>query len=75
MTSSYQNTARLERLIEKKSATLAIIRLKISGLKLVNADPRQIDRFQQFEQAYKTYIRYLENEQEQLRLVHTVRRK
>ena len=75
MTSLYQKLARLERLIEKKSAALAIIRLKISGLKLVNADPRQIDRFQQFEQAYKTYIRYLENEQEQLRLVHTVRRK
>lgn len=74
MSSSNQNTANLEKLIDKKSAALAIFRLKISGLVLANADPRKIDRLKQFEQAQSTYISYLKNELEQLRRILKVRK-
>ncbi len=69
MTDIIEKISRLEKLIAKYSAVVALYRLKISSLNIAESVPGQISQIDQFVQAHKTYIRYLENELEQLRSV------
>lgn len=74
MTDIRKKIAHLDRLIQTSSAALALYQLRVSGLKISEIAPKQINRLDQFVEAHKTHIRYLESELEQLRSISSKKR-